>query len=334
MGFLTDHPHTAITDTIDRIVSSDQFTLEVELASLIQTIKSSKDYTYSNNQEEAARSIRKKLKYGNKLQQIRALELLNLFVSQGVKFFVMYNDSKLLDRLEVIALNSGTDSRGQHYNQLIVKKCVAYVLGWYEFARQQGQSRTYEGLLQLGKTVQRKYSLKRRNKSEARSRRNFMNDEADASVYSANPDVRYGIPQIDMQSEGPKIRLLISDSLATSVSLKNSLMMLPSGVRSTEDEEATAKFIQARAMRRKVLRYLQLVTEGEFLGSLIHANEELVEALTKYDKLGGDVDDDDEISLSDDDDEEEDNVSESSSAVSAVPETYDNNDPFGDQNRI
>ncbi|SCV02938.1 LANO_0G01156g1_1 [Lachancea nothofagi CBS 11611] len=330
MGFLTDHQHTSITDTIDRVVSSENFTLEVELASLIQQIRSGKgDYAYSNNQGEAARCLRKKLKYGDRIQQSRALELLNLFVSQRIKFPEVYNDAKLLDRLKVIALQSNTDGRGVRYHPKIVKKCIAYILGWYEMIEEQGPSHSYDGLYELGRKVRTKYTTKAR--TGAKRRTTFMNDEADASFMS--PDERYGIPLIDMQEEGPRIRLLISDSLASAISLKNTLKTLPSSMQSTNSEEATAKFVQARAVRRKVLRYLQLVTEGEFLGSLIHANEELVKALADYDKLSGEISDEETI-ISAYDEDEDDNGSALSSTFSGNPEPVDSNDPFGDQNHI
>ncbi|CAR23829.1 Lsb5p [Lachancea thermotolerans CBS 6340] len=330
MGFLTDHPHTAVTDTIERVCSSEQFTLEVELASLIQQIRAGKsDYENGNNQIEAARCLRKKLKYGNRLQQARALELMNLFVSQRIKFPEMYNDAKLLDRLRVIAMQSGTDGSGQRYHPRIIKKCVAYILGWSAFLDEQGPSRSYEGLDALARKVKSKYTTK---PAGSRRRKGFMSDKADASIMSA--DDRYGIPHIDMTKEAPKIRLLISDSLATAVSLKNTLMTLPRTVNSTDDEEATARFVQARAMRRKVLRYLQLVTEGEFLGSLLHANEELVASLSAYDELSGNLFEEESLLSENDDDEDDDEVSYLSSALSTQPERCDSNDPFGDQNRI
>ncbi|SCU96484.1 LADA_0H01178g1_1 [Lachancea dasiensis] len=336
MGFLSDHPHTAITDTIERVVSSNTFTLEVELASLIQQIGSGKgSYGSVTNQIEAARCIRKKLKYGNRFQQSRALELMDLFVSQRVKYPEMYNDAKLLDRLQVIALRSETDGNGVRYHVKIVKQCVGYVLGWLSMIEELGPSRSYDGLYQLGRTVGSKYTTRERAES-SRRRRDFMSDEADASM-PMSADERYRIPRIDMEKEAPRIRLLISDALATAVSLKNTLKTLPPSVKSTDSEEATAKFVQARAVRRKVLRYLQLVTEGEFLGSLIHANEELVASLSGYDELSGDVDVSDEltiISSGDEDEDEGDEVSALSSTFSGRPNRADSNDPFGDQNRI
>ncbi|CCH58302.1 hypothetical protein TBLA_0A05090 [Henningerozyma blattae CBS 6284] len=102
-----------------------------------------------------------------------------------------------------------------------------------------------------------------------------------------DPDKLYRIPNINLSKAEPKIRTVIADALTAAVSLKNAVTTLPSYKLSTEDESCTKKFIKARAVRRKILSYLQLVKEGELLGSLIHANEELVNALTLYDKRSG-----------------------------------------------
>lgn len=341
MGFLTDHPHTSITDTIDRLVSTTDYALEVDLGTLVGLIRNkASDYEYATNQEEAARALRKKLKYGNRTQQSRSLDLLDLFVSQGIKFGALYNDDKLIERLEGIALNKVTDSRGSEYNPKIVKKCASYVLSWYNFVVSSGlqSNRSYGSFVDLGRKVKKHYSSRQRR----RGRSNFMDDQADESVYAnqTNPDALYGIPQIDMRKAAPKIRVVISDGLAAAIALQNALMVLPQGKRSTDDEEATAKFIQARALRRKVLRYLQIITEGEFLGSLIHANDELVSALTQYDERSGDSDgasseglvsddeDDDDVRESEDESFDED----SRSFASVQPSTSSN--PFGDHNKI
>ncbi|CAI4057065.1 hypothetical protein N7582_000767 [Saccharomyces uvarum] len=356
MGFLTDHPHTAITETIFRIVSSRDYTLEVELAPLIQLIKADhNDYNYTINQEEAARALRKKIKYGNRLQQSRTLDLLDLFISQGIKFTVMYNDDKLLQRLQGMATNSETSGSGQKYESRIVKKCAGYVIAWTNYIAQNDldRARAYAGLYQMGLLVKQKYSKTSRSSrrgERAGGRSNFMDDSADDTLYQSgsltSADRLYRIPKINMNKEAPKIRLIISDALASAVSLQNSLIGLPRAKCSTDDEEATSKFIQARAIRRKVLRYLQLVTEGEFLGSLIHANDELVAALTAYDDRSAQddaaaADEDDHDSYNDDiyDENEQDNSryidsdsSEEESISSCQPSSISN--PFGDHNQI
>lgn len=342
MGFITDHPHTSITDTIDRVVSSRDYTLEIDLGTLVGLIRDRNEYQYTTNQEEAARALRKKLKYGNKVQQSRSLDLIDLFVSQGLKFTVMYNDDKLIERIGGIAIGNVSDSRGNKYSSKIVQRCANYVIGWYNYINSNGleSSRCYASFSMLGEKVKRHYS----NTKRQRARSNFMDDGADETIYAtshSNADQLYRIPQIDMKKAAPSIRIVISDGLAAGIALKNALMVLPQGQKSVDDEEATAKFIQARALRRKVLRYLQLVTEGEFLGSLIHANDELVSALSLYDEKSGISEEsasseydysEDENQDSDEDDSEGVMTDDDRSFASVQPSTSSN--PFGDHNRI
>ncbi|QLQ78709.1 hypothetical protein HG537_0B00580 [Torulaspora globosa] len=332
MGLLSDHPHTSITDTIDRVVSTKEYALEVDLGTLVGLIRNrNSDYEYVTNQREAARALRKKLKYGNALQQSRSLDLLDLFVSQGIRFGALYNDDKLIERLNGIALNRVPDSRGSRYNGKIVKKCANYVLSWYNYIEESGQqsNRSYASFVELGKSVKRQYG----KAQQRRGRSNFMDDLADDSIDASqqnDPDQLYGIPRIDIKKSAPQIRAAISDALAAAVALKNALMVLPPDKSSTDDEEATAKFIQARALRRKILRYLQLVTEGEFLGNLIHANDELVSALAQYDDKSAESAQSSE-ELYSDDTTSEDNY-DSRSFASTQPSTASN--PFADHNKI
>ncbi|GMF94381.1 unnamed protein product [[Candida] boidinii] len=56
------------------------------------------------------------------------------------------------------------------------------------------------------------------------------------------------------------------------------------GDLSIHSSKANDQFDKCRAIRRKVLRYLQLVDKEEFLGPLLHANDQLVTALKKYEE--------------------------------------------------
>lgn len=331
MGFLKDHPRTAITDTLYQIVSSPDYSIESQIGPLVRLIRDAieydnNDYQYTLNQEEAARCIRKKLKWGNETQQYRSLEILDLFITQGLRFGVVYNDSKLIERLTVIALNQKSDGNGQPYASKVIKFLRSALQGWDDYIRSRHyeHKRTYESILNLFDYVRdnkmnridpsagKKNKIKNKRKNR-RAQNNFMNDSADESVYQYSSgaagqsrnraDAKYRIPKIDMRREGPKIQVIISNALAAAIALENALVVLPQGVNAMDDEEATAKFIQARTIRRKVLRYLQLVTEGEFLGSLLHANDELVKALSQYDNKSN-VDDENEDYNSDDDDDE------------------------------
>lgn len=382
MGFLNDHPHTAITDEINRIVSSRKYSLDVELDPLVDLIRRPLDYApstefqYVSNQEEAARCFRKKLKWGNELQQLRTLELLDLLITQGLKFSILYNDSKLIERLTVIALNQKLSGNGQHYAKEVIKYARSCILKWYEYieSRDYENKRCYESIVKLYKYV-RDHKMKKivattsNDLTAIRDKNNFMDDSADETVYQYDlsfgmnrnrDDAKYRIPKIDLKKEGPKIQIIISNALAAAIALQNSLMVLPADANAMDDEDSTAKFVQARAIRRKVLRYLQLVTEGEFLGSLLHANDELVKALTAYDNrcqpdTGANqdsYDSDDSLANYQSDDDEEDSESEEENdgwVVDTHPsvkdssktkrqnsfsEEFNSNNPFSDNNQL
>ena len=379
MGFLNDHPHTAITDEIDKIVSSRKYSLDAELGPLVDLIRrpldldthdTSTEHQYISNQEEAARAFRKKLKWGNELQQLRTLELFDLFIGQGLKFGVLYNDSKFIERLTIIALNQKLSGNGQHYAKEVIKYARLCILKWYDYiaSRNYENKRCYESIIKLYKYV-RDHKMKEivattsNDLTAIRLKNNFMDDSADETVFQYdNPhnidrnrdDAKYRIPKIDLKKEGPKIQIIISNALAAAIALENSLMVLPVDVNAMEDEDSTAKFVQARAIRRKVLRYLQLVTEGEFLGSLLHANDELVKALTAYDKRCQpetseneySYDSDDSLANyeSDDGEENETSVTEENnngwvvdthpSVKDSFSKEFNNNNPFSDNNQL
>ncbi|CAH01105.1 Lsb5p [Kluyveromyces lactis] len=333
MGFFTDHPYTSVTESINKAVISENATLEVELGNILQLIRTGDTDT---NQVEAARAIRKRLKHGDLYQQSRALDLLNLFVSQLIHLPLFYSDFRLINVLLDMSSNSGK------YPKQISRKCTCYLIGWYQYL---ASHQEVEGFEMLFTVCEKAYKNKKRhtkvmNKSYQKKKKalpQFLSDTADRRAVTA--DERYGIPRIDLEKEAPKIKLLISDSLETAVSLSNALLAIPAHSKSTDSELCTAKFVQARALRRKVLRYLQLITGGELLGALLHANEELVNALMAFDQL---AEEGDMASLNErdsDEDDQEDNEAYISDEASIPSYTSRGgaaqpNDPFSDNNKI
>uniref|UniRef100_A0A0L0NTV3 VHS domain-containing protein n=1 Tax=Candidozyma auris TaxID=498019 RepID=A0A0L0NTV3_CANAR len=114
-------------------------------------------------------------------------------------------------------------------------------------------------------------------------------------------DEQYRIPQINYKVEAPKIRAVLSDCQTHTAALNNALLHIPAGTDPLDDEKAAREFEKCRKVRRKVLQYLQFVGAGEeasksketlemeeeFLGSLIMANEQLVNTFTQFDKAAG-----------------------------------------------
>ena len=53
----------------------------------------------------------------------------------------------------------------------------------------------------------------------------------------------------------------------------------------TESPKVQENLDKAKAARRSIIRYIQLVADEEFVGTLIDANEKIVEAILLYDKV-------------------------------------------------
>jgi hypothetical protein len=85
---------------------------------------------------EAARAIRKKLKYGNVHRQLRALTLLDgLIQNAGSRFQRAFVDEPLLERLRVCATSNLSDKQ-------VKDKCKALFGGWArEYAQTPGLQR-------------------------------------------------------------------------------------------------------------------------------------------------------------------------------------------------
>ena len=53
----------------------------------------------------------------------------------------------------------------------------------------------------------------------------------------------------------------------------------------TESPRVQENLDKAKAARRSIIRYIQLVTDEEYMGTLLDANEKIVEAIQLYDKV-------------------------------------------------
>lgn len=113
------------------------------------------------------------------------------------------------------------------------------------------------------------------------------------------------MPKINLIKERPLIQRVLADSGTASTNLINALTLINwERELSTENKAATDGFKRCRTLRKSVLRYIHSIESDEFLGPLIHANEELITALKKYDEMSRppDYDSDSEDSDYDKDD--------------------------------
>ncbi len=97
----------------------------------------------------------------------------------------------------------------------------------------------------------------------------------------------------NLEREKPQILQSIASSSIASTNLMNALKLIDrENKRVSEDPETVQRFEACKSLRRLVLRYIQHIESEQWLGSLISANDGLVEALMAFEVLDKSVDDD------------------------------------------
>lgn len=352
MPLFNDHPYTSITIKIDQLSKppNDEIdtSLELYVSDLVHLIK----IQPSTGATEAARAIRKRIKYGDSNQeQIRALNILELLIlNSGSKIGpVVARDDKLLDVLKSIINGSGKTGDGVEYAKDVQIRAQELAIGWKsELNGLDG----YKYLASLYQNIpKRKHHRSRSTQEFSDPQDAFADQDAIRSPSPTSPalsrnqkhpprrptspkptssssnfgglrkgkeksktkkkrknkynieyaDEQYKIPQINYKIEAPRIREVISNCHTHTTALNNLLTSLRSGQSPLDDEKVIAEFEKCKSIRRKVLKYLQYVGIGdpeekkpdvlqldeEFLGSLIVANEQLVNVFKRYDFMAG-----------------------------------------------
>ena len=109
----------------------------------------------------------------------------------------------------------------------------------------------------------------------------------------------------NLEKEKPQILEAIASSSVASTNLMNALKLLNrEHIRVSEHTETVNRFETCKALRRQVLRYIHHVESEQWLGSLINANDSLVEALMAFEILDKSVDDDSDSDGNEWDDDE------------------------------
>ena len=97
----------------------------------------------------------------------------------------------------------------------------------------------------------------------------------------------------NLEMEKPQLLQIIASSSVASTNLLNTLKHINrERERVSENQEALNRFETCKLLRRQILRYIQHIESEQWLGSLIHANDELVNALMSFEVLDKSVDDD------------------------------------------
>lgn len=109
----------------------------------------------------------------------------------------------------------------------------------------------------------------------------------------------------NLENEKPQILEAIASSSVASTNLLNALKLLNrEHIRVSEHAGTVSRFEACKELRRQVLRYIHHVESEQWLGSLINANDSLVEALMAFEILDKSVDDDSDSDDNEWDDED------------------------------
>ncbi|KAA8644517.1 LSB5 family protein [Aspergillus tanneri] len=304
--FHSSKPYSAVTVQIE-VLTSEQYEVDDSsgIVDLIEAVT-----IQSSGPTEASRALRKKLKYGNLHRQLRALTILDFLIQNaGDRFLREFADEPLLERLRIAATDSVSDPMvKQKCKQLFGQWAVTYkdtpgmggITGLYRQLpkRKQPANQAKAKVLRetgtseeppMGHTV----SISAGNgpstilsgpKHKHSSSKSLKKDKKDKK------EKRFRAPFI-LEKEKPEILQTLASSSVASTNLLNALKLVNREThRVSEDVEVLNRFETCKQLRRQILRYIQNVESEEFLGSLIHANEELVTALMAFEVLDKSVD--------------------------------------------
>ncbi|KAM0281696.1 hypothetical protein ACHAQH_003427 [Verticillium albo-atrum] len=331
--FAQKKPYSAVTAYIERLTSESYE--EDDLSGIIDLVEVIK--LQSTGPTEAARAIRKKLKYGNAHRQLRALAILDgLILNAGPRFQRTFADEPLLERLRVCGTSDLSDPD-------VKKKCRVLFAGWADYKGTPGLDRIAKLHTELPK---RKQAMTQERSKAVRETENPFGEEDEDEGRQTSPSGRagesskapYGKPAstvnsfshtkssstsgstsffgsskdknktkdkkgkkkpFNLEAEKENMKSDIAEASIATTNLSNALQSINrEKERISDNALAVQRFEECKKLRRKILRYIHHVESEQWLGSLLHANDDLVLTLMTFEQLDRSIDAD-----SDSDDE-------------------------------
>ncbi|KAI1816529.1 hypothetical protein GGS20DRAFT_537308 [Poronia punctata] len=327
--FSQKKPYSAVTVTIERLTSE---TFEEDdlsgIPDLVEVIK-----LQATGPAEAARALRKKLKYGNVHRQVRALVLLDgLIQNAGPRFQRTFIDEPLLERLRVCGTSDLSDPD-------VRKKCSELFRSW---AAEYKNTPGLERVAMLYKELPRRKQVVTQAKSKViRETEDPFRDSEDEESNQPSPPMptsqasssrpapssakqpqmgqAYGHGRSSsgstsffssstkdkkkkdkgkkrskpfrLEAEKESMKAAIAESSIAATNLQNALQSINRETeRISENAIAVERFESCKKLRRKILRYIHYVEDEQWLGGLLHANDELVLALMTFEQLDRSID--------------------------------------------
>ncbi|KAH7381283.1 hypothetical protein DE146DRAFT_670091 [Phaeosphaeria sp. MPI-PUGE-AT-0046c] len=314
------HAFSAVTVQVERL-TSEQYEEDdiVGVVDLIEVIR-----IQSSGPTEAARALRKKLKYGNVHRQVRALVILDALIQNaGTRFQKAFADEPLLERLRILARDDMVDSEvRQKVNILFRQWAVAYkgTPGLERIAALHKElPRTKRPQPQQSRIVRQQDLEAAREREEhspppspPHARRpethhapassssrpvalgNATPSQSSTSIFKRDKkDKKSRGKPFNLEKEKGQLLETIASANVASTNLLNGLQLINrEQQRVSENPEVMRRFETCKQLRRQVLRYIHLVESEQYIGGLLNANDELVKGLMAFELMDKSIDDD------------------------------------------
>lgn len=247
-------------------------------------------------------------KYGNLHRQLRALTILDFLIQNaGDRFLREFADEPLLERLRI----AGTDPVS---DPLVKQKCKVLFGQWatrykdtpgmvkiaalYKQLPQRKQPATQakakvlrEGANNNQPPMGHAVSVSAGNGPSRNLSSSQQKSSKSKKSKSKEKKLSFSSRSFNLERERPEILQTLASASVASTNLLNALKLVNrETTRVSEDAECINRFEICRKLRRQILRYIQHIESEEFLGGLIHANEELVTALMAFEVLDKSLD--------------------------------------------
>lgn len=299
-------PFTAVTDWIDRLCTQRYAEEEYDgIPELVEAIN-----LQSTGPTEASRALRKKLKYSNVHGQKRALIILKALVENcGQRFQTTFANDQLVDRIKIM-------SQDQLVDASVRKLLMRVLLSWHQQFKDDPSMRLVAGLYhacgggkkseaqkkseaaEAYRKLQEKQRIEAQIRSDRKAAEQLQKEEEKKNKLRGKKGVKR--PTFNFEQEKPAILQSLAISQQVATALVNALQHVNREKESvTENARVQDYLVKTKVERKKIIRYVQLVKDEEFLGSLISANDQIILALELYDRLSKPVelDSDDEEPL-------------------------------------
>jgi hypothetical protein len=250
-------------------------------------------------------------KYGTVHRQLRALTILDFLIQNaGERFLRGFADEPLLERLRIAATDSISDPEVRKKAQQLFAQWAAThkdtpgmagITGLYKQLpkrKQPAQQAHAKVLREHAPTAEQPMGHSvavavgegpSTPLSSAKAKKSKRSSAFGSS--SSKSTKRSSSKPFNMEKEKPEILQTIAASSVASTNLQNALKLVNREThRVSESEDVMVQFEKCKTLRRQILRYIQNIESGDLLGSLIHANEELVTGLMAFEVLDKSVD--------------------------------------------